>query len=223
MADRPDLLGDLAAAIDAVCEADPALLADGESLVALHRQLERLEAATTRATAAFDAGGTWEADGARTAAAWVSTRCRLPVPAARRRVRLGRALRHMPVVAAAWLAGDIGAAHVAHLAEARTPATAECFARDEAMLVDHAGDTALPPVRADHGLLGPAGRSRRGRARRRGPAPQPPPAPVGRLRGDVVPRRAARSRRRDDRRRCAQAHREGAVRGRLGRGQGPGR
>ena len=138
MADWPDLLGNLAAALDALCQADPALLADGESLVALHRQLERLEAATTRATAAFDAGGTWEADGARSAAAWVATRCHLPVPAARRQVRLGRALRHMPVVASAWVAGDIGAAHVAQLAEARNPATSEGFARDEAMLVSHA-------------------------------------------------------------------------------------
>jgi hypothetical protein len=41
----------------------------GESIVELHRCLARLEAATTRATAAFDAGGEWASDGARTAAA----------------------------------------------------------------------------------------------------------------------------------------------------------
>ena len=44
----------------------------------------------------------------------------------------------MPVVEAAWLAGEIGEAQVTLLAAARTPETATCFARDEALLVDHA-------------------------------------------------------------------------------------
>ena len=53
-------LGALTAAIDAVCEEDPARVCDREAIKALHRQLARLEAATTRATAAFDAGRDWE-------------------------------------------------------------------------------------------------------------------------------------------------------------------
>jgi hypothetical protein len=44
----------------------------------------------------------------------------------------------MGVVEAAWLAGEIGEAQVRLLAGARTPATAECFARDESMLVEQA-------------------------------------------------------------------------------------
>src|SRR5205814_2575052 len=95
-------------------------------------------AATTRATSAFEAAGTWEADGARSAAAWVATRCRVPVTAARRRLRLGRALRHMENAEAAWLAGDIDAARVAALADARTPVSAACFERDETLLVEQA-------------------------------------------------------------------------------------
>ena len=75
-----NVLAELTGAIDAVCEAEPARLADCESIQGLHRQLERLNAATTRATAAFEAGGTWEADGARSAAAWLATRARLPMP-----------------------------------------------------------------------------------------------------------------------------------------------
>ena len=90
-----NVLAELTTAIDAVCEAEPARLADRESIQDLHRQLERLNAATTRATAAFEAGGTWEADGARSAAAWLATRVRTALPAARRRLRLGRALRHI--------------------------------------------------------------------------------------------------------------------------------
>src|SRR5438445_320293 len=108
-----------------VCGADPVMLADKETVVVLHRQLSRLEAATARVDAAFDAGGTWEADGARTAAAWIATRCRVPKDAADRRVRDGRALRDMPVVEEAWLAGDISSAHVGLLRKARTPVTAE--------------------------------------------------------------------------------------------------
>ena len=133
-----NVLAELTGAIDAVCEAETARLADRESIQVLHRQLERLNAATTRATAAFEAGGTWEADGARSAAAWLATRVRTALPAARRRLRLGRALRHMPHAEAAWLAGEIDANHVAALAEARPPVSSECFERDEAMLVDQA-------------------------------------------------------------------------------------
>jgi len=44
----------------------------------------------------------------------------------------------MPKVEEAWLAGDIGVAQVAQLAEARTPSTSECFERDEAILAEHA-------------------------------------------------------------------------------------
>src|SRR5437868_7005125 len=133
-----NVLVELTGAIDAVCATDPARLADRESILDLHRQLERLHAATTRASAAFEAAGTWEADGARSAAAWLATRCRLPLSTARRRLRLGRALRHMARAEAAWLAGDIDAARVGALSEARTPRTTECFERDEAMLVDQA-------------------------------------------------------------------------------------
>jgi uncharacterized protein DUF222/HNH endonuclease len=133
-----NVLVELTTAIDAVCEAQPARLADRESIQDLHRQLERLNAATTRATAAFEAGGTWEADGARSAAAWLATRVRTALPAARRCLRLGRALRHMADAEAAWLAGEIHATHVAALAEARTPVSSAWFERDEAMLVDQA-------------------------------------------------------------------------------------
>src|SRR5207237_820790 len=96
----------------------PARLCDREAIKALHRQLARLEAATTRATAAFDAGRDWEEDRARSSAAWIASACHLPTAAARRRVRLGRELRLMDVVEKAWLAGDIGEAQVSLLARA---------------------------------------------------------------------------------------------------------
>ena len=191
-----DVLEQLSDAIDAVCAAEPARLADRETILALHRELDRLEAATTRATAAFDAGGTWEAEGARSAAAWLATRARVAMPVARRRLRLGRALRHMAHAESAWLAGDIDATHVAALAEARTPASEACFGRDEA----HAGGAGHAPepqaVRHRPGLLVPA----RGPRRHRGQRPRrprgPSPAPVPGLPGQLGARRGLRSPRR---------------------------
>ena len=112
--------------------------ADAESIVALHRQLARLDAVVTMATAAFEAAREWEVDGAQTAAAWVATRCRVPKGVARRTVRVGRALRHLPVCEQAWLAGDLTACHVRTIAAVRRPATEAALARDEHLLVGHA-------------------------------------------------------------------------------------
>ena len=133
-----DVEAELVGVVDALCAAGPSRLADGETLVVLHRQLERLSGCLTRAVAAFDAGRAWEAEGARTTSAWLSVRWKVPQTPARRRVLLGRALRSMPAVEAGWLAGDIGEAQVGLFASARTPETAACFQRDEAMLVDQA-------------------------------------------------------------------------------------
>ena len=58
-----------------------------------------------------------------------------PQAACGARLWLGRQVRDMPVVAAAWEAGEIDAAHVRRLAGARNHRTAEAFARDEAFLV----------------------------------------------------------------------------------------
>jgi hypothetical protein len=133
-----DTCSALACAVDAVCEIDPGLLADGETIEVLHRQLARLEAAVTRAAAAFESGGVWETDGARSAAAWIATRCGLPKAAAQRRVRLGRQLRHLPGVEAGWLAGRLNVAHVERIAAACGPATADLFARGEQIMVESA-------------------------------------------------------------------------------------
>ncbi|HVM14357.1 MAG TPA: DUF222 domain-containing protein [Egibacteraceae bacterium] len=135
-------MAQLAEALDGLCQAEPASLADGETVVALHAQLERLAAVATRATAAFDASRAWEADGARSAPAWVAARCRLPLASARRRARLGRELRSMPATEAAWLAGEVGEAQVEALADERARVGAERFDADEALLVGHA--TELP-------------------------------------------------------------------------------
>ena len=139
MCTNGDPLQQLVSGLDALVEADPSQLADGAAVVALHRQLERLEAVATRAVGAFDRGHEWEVAGARTASAWLAVECSLPVRVARRRVQVGRALRDLPVAEATWLAGEVSGPAVGLLADARTEVTAEAMERDETMLVDHAG------------------------------------------------------------------------------------
>ncbi|MGH9154926.1 MAG: DUF222 domain-containing protein [Acidimicrobiales bacterium] len=111
-----EVLDALWAALDKLCEADPSTLADEEAIIALHRGLSRLEAVTTRATAAFEASGRWPRGGARTAAIRVAFRANVAKAVAKRRVALGRSLRHLPAAESAWLAGDISQSHVSALA-----------------------------------------------------------------------------------------------------------
>src|SRR5437870_4955862 len=108
------------------------------AFVALHRELARIEAVTARASAQWDAKQEWAADGARSGAAWLAAKLRVPKEQARRTLRLGRAMRNLPCAAAAWLAGRVAGAHVSALAAARTSYVAEAMARDEAELVDEA-------------------------------------------------------------------------------------
>jgi Domain of unknown function (DUF222)/HNH endonuclease len=131
-------LDDFAGALDALVASDAANYGDGASIEELHRLLSRFESFVTEATAAFEVGEEWAADGAKTASAWIATRCRLPRAAARRRVRLGRALRHLPACADAWRQGAIGLDQARAIASARRHRTESSMARDEAMLVAQA-------------------------------------------------------------------------------------
>jgi hypothetical protein len=125
--------------IDAVVDADPDALADSDTIVELHRQLARLEAAASRAAARWDAKQTWSVDGAKSGGAWLAAKLHVPRQEANRRLRLGRALRHLPHAEQAWLAGSIGSAQVSALAASRTTdRLAEQMAVDEQDLVDEA-------------------------------------------------------------------------------------
>ena len=75
----------LVEAIDELIAEDALAHCDAASVKCLMRQLTRLESVTTNAVAAFDSSGDWSIDGAKTAAAWVSTACRLPRAMGRRR------------------------------------------------------------------------------------------------------------------------------------------
>ncbi len=124
--------------LDLLTRTDPSACSDPESIVVLQQQLARFEAFVTEATAAFDASEHWAPDGARNAATWLATTCRLPKAQARRQVRRGRELRHLPECARAWTDGKITAAHVDTIVALRRDSTVEALARDEALLVEQA-------------------------------------------------------------------------------------
>ncbi len=133
-----DLIGELAAAIDALVAAGPEAFSDGTAVAALVRQSQRLAGVVSVAATAMETSGEWRVDGACSASSWLSSRCRLPRSEAHRMCRLGRAMGEMPVTAEAWLSGEIGPTQVGILASLATGRTAESFARDEEMLVGHA-------------------------------------------------------------------------------------
>ena len=111
---------------------------DGESMEKLHSLEARFDSFMTEATGAFENEEQWAADGAKSAASWISSRCRVPRAAAKRRVRLARTLRHLPAVAQAWRHGAIGEDQAQAIAWARRHRTEASMARDEAMLVAQA-------------------------------------------------------------------------------------
>src|SRR5580704_17950231 len=85
-------------ALDALVESGAEHYGDCASMVVLHQMEARLDSFVTEATAAFEVGEEWAAEGAKTAASWIATSCRVDRRAAKRRVRLGRTLRHLPLV-----------------------------------------------------------------------------------------------------------------------------
>lgn len=128
----------LSRAIDDLLEGDARRFGDAESVVALQTQLNRLEAVVTAAAAAFDASGDWALDGAQSCTQWLATKTHLPKRAARRRLRIGARLRHLPRVESSWQVGKINEAQVDVITALDGPRTAESLRRDEAMLVGQA-------------------------------------------------------------------------------------
>ncbi len=138
-------LSALAQAIDQLAGCDASAMADPHSIVDLERQLARLECVLSRAVRAFEVGGEWAPEGAKSPSAWLATRCRLPKAQARAQLRRGRALDLLPLAASAWGRGEIGGAHLDALAKVRTEASAEALGRDEALLVKSATELRFEP------------------------------------------------------------------------------
>lgn len=127
-------------AVAALASVDPTTLTEGELMdaaIEVHAVDAALDAVRTRVVGQMDVRHSWAGDGARSAAAWVSWRCRLPRSVAAGTLRCARVLREMSLVDVAFLEGAITADHVRLLAAARSWAP-EAFERDQESLVARA-------------------------------------------------------------------------------------
>jgi hypothetical protein len=131
-----EAIDQLTEVMDWFADSDSSLYCDPATIKGLERQMSRGECATSRAVAQFDQWGAFAADGALTATAWIDTVCHLPKKEVRAQLRRGRALPGLPVAAAAWKRGDIGAAHIDALLRVKSAVTKEQLARDEEILVN---------------------------------------------------------------------------------------
>jgi len=131
-------LATLSNTIDELVGSDPSLHGDAESVLALCRELSRLECFVAKATAEFDLWGEWGTSGAKTSVAYLTSRTHLPGGEARRLVRRARALCHLPEVTQAWSEGSITGHHLDQVLSVRKPCTEATLARDEEMLVGQA-------------------------------------------------------------------------------------
>lgn len=109
-----------------------------EAVVAWARLRNQIDAFDAALLGAWEAEKTWTTDGSRSPAAWLARRTRSHPSEVGKRLWLAKALLHMPVVAAAFAAGEIEDLHVRRIAGALNPRTREAFARDESLLVSWA-------------------------------------------------------------------------------------
>lgn len=136
-----DRLEQLAAAVKELAADDLREWSDDEldeAVVDMHRILTSMHAATAAITCEWERRKTWRASGSRSAAAHLARRTRSRRGECGSLLWLGRVLLDMPLVAEAFVVGDVTADHVRRLANAYNPRTRSAFSRDEALLVSWA-------------------------------------------------------------------------------------
>jgi hypothetical protein len=92
------VLAALTAAIDGLLDAEPLVLAEGDTVLALLGELSRLELVAAQQAVAFEASPEWVDDGAYNGTSWVTAKRGCPRSAARRRLRLGAAMGHQQLL-----------------------------------------------------------------------------------------------------------------------------
>jgi hypothetical protein len=130
------VLDDLQVSLDEARALGPAAFADPGSLAVLEKQLAQLECLVTTSVACFDAAGGFEASGAVTTKAWLTSECRLSNKQAASQVKRGRHLRRLPQTAAAFASGQLSGDQVDVLIAADTDRTHEALVDQEHELVD---------------------------------------------------------------------------------------
>jgi len=94
-----------------------------------------LGAKLTLALADLDRRGEWEIDGSASMTAWMRTRLALTNQQAGRILKTGRRLRHLPVTATAWLAGELSDGQIEIIVANLTDRRAGLWADQEAAIV----------------------------------------------------------------------------------------
>jgi hypothetical protein len=110
-----------------------------EAVGELARLGSMLDALEVKVLGRWERSGEWRASGARSAGACLAHRTGLPAQDCHRRLRQARALAELPKVAAAWAAGEIGAAHVEVLLHLCNPRTRAAFEDAQEGLLGLAG------------------------------------------------------------------------------------
>jgi len=113
---------------------------DGELLVALHRDLARLEHLISRVAQSFDSAGGFVADGSRSASAWIAAHCGVASSRAHRELARGRLCVGHPAIDQAFGQGAISTEHVDAVVRVASAATEESLATHEHELVDRASE-----------------------------------------------------------------------------------
>jgi hypothetical protein len=132
------LIEELHGLIDRLSAVDPASLDDADRhgfLVGVQRERSRLGVVAADAMPAWEAGGTWAADGTLRAGLALGRETRSDHTTASRELGRARKLAHMPLVRAAVLEGTLSMDHVDLLCRYATPTRWAAFQRDEALLV----------------------------------------------------------------------------------------
>ncbi|MBC7270046.1 MAG: DUF222 domain-containing protein, partial [Streptomyces sp.] len=130
--------------------------AAAELYTAARALADRWHALALRALPSVEADGSWALDGHRTAAGWVAQHTRTSLAAARRDLRLARALREeLPRTATAVRDGEVGLEHARVLATvaATSPARRDALSDptstcNEAFLLHHATHLPVDPFRS---------------------------------------------------------------------------
>lgn len=137
----------VATGLDALAAGDVVTLDDEqlrEQLLALTIVANRVHAELVRRVDVFDRRGLAEADGFRTARAWLQGFARVPGQVAHRLVKAARLLRRLPRLATVVQCGDVSAEHVQQVARLADEVSVERVGEVEATLADAARVLDLP-------------------------------------------------------------------------------
>jgi hypothetical protein len=127
--------------LDGLRDAVDALVAaeDGAvDVVALRREIDRLEHVLLRGVADADRRAQWQDEGFLSTAAWLREKCRLDHGVATRTVVTAQRLESLPKLAAAFADGDVSRGHVERITEACTPDRIDAIVEVDSELADAA-------------------------------------------------------------------------------------